>query len=246
MEAIHALAIEYGFSVIEDASHAIGAQYQQKPVGACEFSDITVFSFHPVKIITTGEGGIATSKSAEIAQRLELARSHGVTRDPNLMNDDTHGPWYYQQISLGYNYRMTDIQAALGLSQLSRLSDFVATRNTLASRYDKTLQGLPIDLPKLESWAYSSWHLYIIRLNLDCIKKTRNEVFTALREKNIGVNVHYIPVHTQPYYKAMGFNEGQFPCAETHYQQAISLPLYPGLSELDQDYIADCLRELLL
>ena len=245
MQAIHELSQEYGFHIIEDASHAVGGRYQGKPTGNCQYSDITVFSFHPVKIITTGEGGIALTNDTELTQKMELLRSHGVTRDENSMTESSHGDWYYQQIELGFNYRMTDIQAALGLSQLDRLDDYVAKRHQIAARYNELLSELPIVIPWQHPDSYSGLHLYVIRLKLDLISITHKQVFDALRESGIGVNLHYIPVHTQPYYKKMGFEPGNFPQAEKYYSEAISLPMFPTLSEQEQDKVVEALKQVL-
>lgn len=242
MAAIAPLAQRYGFTVIEDASHAIGGQYRGRPVGCCEFSDMAVFSFHPVKIITTGEGGMVLTNRQDLYEKLIRLRSHGITRDPAHMQGDSHGPWYYQQLELGFNYRMTDLQAALGLSQMQRLPAFVERRRSLADRYAQLLSDLPISLPVQHPDTASSWHLYVIRLKLDQISYSHRQVFEALREKGIGVNLHYIPVHTQPYYQGLGFGWGDFPVAEQYYREAISLPLHYGLTLDEQDYIADCLR----
>lgn len=240
MAAIHALALRFGFRVIEDASHAIGADYRGDPVGDCRYSDITVFSFHPVKIITSGEGGMALTRDAELARKMELARSHGITRDPALMSHAPDGPWYYQQVDLGYNYRMTDIQAALGLSQLGRIGAYVARRRALAARYDRLLDGLPLTRPYQHGEGTSAWHLYIVKLDPGI---DRRAVFEAMRAAGIGVNVHYIPVHTQPYYAAMGFVPGDFPEAMAYYAGAISLPLFPGLTEAQQDQVVAAFRK---
>lgn len=245
MAAIAPLAEKYGFRVIEDASHAIGAQYQGKPVGCCEYSDMAVFSFHPVKIITTGEGGMVVTNQDELYQKLIRLRTHGITRDPNLMTESSHGGWYYQQLELGLNYRITDMQAALGASQMQRLETFVDRRRSLAQRYNEQLQDLPLTLPDQHPDTNSSWHLYVIRLQLDQIQKTHQQVFNELREAQIGVNLHYIPVHTQPYYQQFGFQWGDFPEAEQYYREAISIPLYYGLTEADQDRVVKTLREIL-
>ncbi|GAA4229516.1 UDP-4-amino-4,6-dideoxy-N-acetyl-beta-L-altrosamine transaminase [Sagittula marina] len=242
MIRIGALARRYGVRVVEDASHAIGADYDGKPVGDCAHSDVTVFSFHPVKIITTAEGGLATTNDPALAERMALLRSHGITRDDALMTEPSHGPWYYQQIDLGWNYRMTEMQAALGLSQLSRLDPFVARRRALADRYDNALQEMPLSIPGRDPKADSAWHLYVIRLH----DKTRHRaVFERLRDAGIGVNLHYIPVHLQPYYKAFGFAEGDFPQSEDYYARAISIPLYAGLSDAMQDEVIAALTEAL-
>lgn len=245
MERIRELSLQYGFAVIEDAAHAIGASYRGAPVGSCQYSDITVFSFHPVKIITTGEGGMLLTNRQDLYEKLVLLRSHGITRDADRMTEPSHGPWYYQQLELGYNYRMTDLQAALGLSQLSRIDDFIARRNELAARYRKLLAGLPLVLPVVREDRSSSWHLYVVRLDPARARIGRREAFDRLRAARIGVNLHYIPVHTQPYYASLGFRTGDFPEAERYYAEAISLPMYPGLTESMQDRVADALREIL-
>lgn len=245
MQRISELAEQYGFRVIEDASHAIGARYRDEPVGNCQYSDITVFSFHPVKIITTAEGGMATTNDPELAQRMTLLRSHGITRDPELMTHEPDGPWYYQQIDLGFNYRMTELQAALGVSQMERLDDYVSRRHALARRYDVQLADLPVTLPWQHPDSYSGLHLYVIRLKLDQIDRSHREVFEALREQGIGVNLHYIPVHTQPYYQRMGFKAGDFPEAERYYAEAISLPMYPTITTAQQDQVITALSKAL-
>ncbi len=245
MQEIHRLGQEYGFAIIEDASHAIGGHYQDLPIGNCKYSDITVFSFHPVKIVTTAEGGAITTNSATLANKIALLRSHGITRDPELMTEPVHGGWYYQQIELGYNYRMTEMQAALGVSQMTRLDDFVAKRNQLATRYDALLKDLPLILPQQISASYSGRHLYVIRLKLDEIGLSHRDVFTALREAGIGVNLHYIPVHLQPYYKGLGFSQGQFPEAEAYYSEAISIPLYHHMSESQLQQVVDSITKII-
>ena len=246
MAKIYALSQEYGFKIIEDASHAIGGKYQGTYVGAGQYSDITIFSFHPVKIVTTAEGGMALTNDAQLAQKMDLLRSHGVTRNQDLMSKEPEGPWYYQQVDLGFNYRMTELQAALGVSQMHRLEQFVAKRHDIAKVYNKILQDLPVVLPYQLPETYSGLHLYVIRLKLDEISKTRKEVFELLREKGIGVNVHYIPVHTQPYYENIGFKQGNFPEAESYYASAISLPMYPDLTQPQIDYIYQSLKEILV
>ncbi|MCE8038917.1 UDP-4-amino-4,6-dideoxy-N-acetyl-beta-L-altrosamine transaminase [Halomonas sp. MCCC 1A11062] len=243
MQAIHALSQRYGFRIIEDASHAIGGKYQGEYIGNGRFSDITVFSFHPVKIITTAEGGMALTNDDTLARHMDLLRSHGVTRDPALMTHEADGPWYYQQVELGYNYRMTELQAALGLSQLERLDDYVARRNALAERYDAALAELPVTTPWQNPDSYSARHLYVIRLKLDQVTSTHRQIFERLREQSIGVNLHYIPVHTQPYYRQLGQGTGDYPEAERYYAEAISLPLYPTMSEAQQDKVVTALTQ---
>jgi len=245
MAVIHELGQEFNFSIIEDASHAIGGKYRDQPVGDCRFSDITVFSFHPVKIITTAEGGIALTNSAAAAERMARLRTHGITRESAQMENEPSGPWYYEQLELGYNYRMTELQAALGISQMSRLDSFVQRRNELAKRYDSLLEFLPVQCPTLISDSYSSWHLYPVRLKTDAIQRTHREVFEGMREAGIGVNLHYMPVHLQPYYRRRGFHAGQFPEAEAYGRDAISLPMYPALTETDQDRIVETLASLI-
>lgn len=245
MESIHRLSRQYGFSIIEDASHAIGASYKNAPVGNCRYSDITIFSFHPVKIITTAEGGMALTQEKRLAEKMALLRSHGITREASRMTHPSHGLWYYQQIALGFNYRMTELQAALGIRQMERLQDFVARRRFLRQRYDTLLKDLPLTLPFQHPDAQSAWHLYIIRLHIHEIRKSQQAVFEALRKEGIGVNLHYIPVHTQPYYRNLGFHEGQFPQAETYYREAMSLPLFPGLREEEQDRVVNLLAQIL-
>ena len=245
MKPIHELSREYGFSIIEDASHAIGGRYQGKAIGSCQYSDITVFSFHPVKIITTAEGGVAVTNTKQLAEKMDLYRSHGVTRNPDLMTKESDGPWYYQQIDLGFNYRMTELQAALGLSQMDRLDKFVSRRHQLARVYNDTLVSLPVKLPyQLES-SYSGLHLYVIRLELDEIELTHKEVFVQLRERGIGVNLHYIPIHTQPFYQNMGFEPNDLPCAMRYYEEAISLPMFHLMSSSQQLGVINALSEIL-
>jgi len=245
MEAIHKLSQQYGFRIIEDASHAIGGKYRGEFIGNSRYSDITVFSFHPVKIVTTAEGGMALTNSDDLASRMNLLRSHGVTRDQNLMTHEPDGPWYYQQVDLGFNYRMTELQAALGVSQMDRLDAFVARRHELAKRYDQLLAGLPVTAPWQHPDSYSGLHLYVIRLQLDNLSKNHRQVFESLREQGIGVNLHYIPVHTQPYYQAMGFAAEDFPEAMAYYREAISLPMFQGLRDEQQDEVVASLAAAL-
>jgi UDP-4-amino-4,6-dideoxy-N-acetyl-beta-L-altrosamine transaminase len=242
MQEIAQLCQPYNIRIIEDASHAIGGRYQQQKVGSCQYSDITVFSFHPVKIITSAEGGMALTKDISLAAKLQLLRSHGITRVAEDMTEVSHGPWYYQQIALGLNYRMTDMQAALGLSQYQRLDEFIEKRLAAVARYQTLLADLPLSLPDESSAGQSAWHLYIIRLDNEDL---RLSVFEALRAADIGVNVHYIPIHTQPYYQQLGFQWGDFPQAEIFYSKIISLPMYADLTETQQHYVAERLKEAL-
>lgn len=245
MKALHKLSRKYGFKLIEDASHAIGGRYLDEPIGSCRFSEITVFSFHPVKVITTAEGGMVLTQSDELAQRMDLFRSHGITRDPKFMTSPPDGPWYYQQIELGFNYRLTDLQAALGVSQMARLDEFVALRHKLAKRYDELLADIPITTPWQHPDGYSGYHLYVVRLKLNQIKFAHGDVFQKIRELGVGVNLHYIPVHLHPYYQRMGFKVGDFPQAEQYYREAISLPMYPSLTEVQQDAVVSALQQAL-
>ena len=246
MCAIRKLANQYRFRIIEDASHAIGAQYAGAPVGSCSYADITVFSFHPVKIITTGEGGMAVTNHPDLAERMRRLRCHGITRHESLMDGAREGAWYYQQLELGFNYNLTDIQAALGLSQLQRLAEFVEQRRSMAANYDHLLQNLPLVRPWQHPDTRSSFHLYVVRLQLERIPVTRAQVFKGLRAAGIGVNVHYIPVHTQPYYRQLGFRSGEFPEAERYYAEALTLPLHPQLTQEQQQMVVRSLRECLL
>ena len=245
MERIHQLSKRYGFKILEDASHAIGGKYQNHHIGNCKYSDITVFSFHPVKIITTGEGGMALSNNKELSAKMKLLRSHGITRDEVLMTHKTDGPWYYQQISIGFNYRMTDIQAALGISQMKRIDGFIKKRQEIASAYDRELRDFPLILPKKNRDNFPSWHLYVVRINSDETNANHKTVFEFLRRHNILVNLHYIPVHTQPFYAKQGFHIGDYPSAESYYNEAISLPIFPLLLKSDQDRVVSILKEAL-
>jgi len=239
MKEIRALSKQYGFFVIEDASHAVGAKYQEKFVGSCEFSDICVFSFHPVKIITTMEGGMALTNNSEWAEKMRMLRSHGTTNDPEKMTEDSHGPWYYQQIALGFNYRMTDVEAALGLSQLKKLPGFLEKRNTLAKYYDNLLSVFSCIKPlQQRDDSYSSYHLYVARVE-SLTNKQHSDLIKNLREQGVFAHLHYIPIHIQPYYKKLGFKMGDFPNAETYYRQAITLPLFPELTLEDVEFIVE-------
>lgn len=242
MDVIAELAREYGFRLIEDASHAIGGRYRGLPVGSCRYSDITVFSFHPVKIVTTAEGGMAVTNDAALAERMKILRTHGITREPSDMAGPSQGPWYYEQMALGFNYRMTDILAALGCSQIKRLDAYVARRHEIAGIYDDAFRFLPVVTPSHQSGAHSALHLYVVRLRLDEISIGRREVFLSLRAKGIGVNVHYIPVHLQPYYARMGFKPNDFPEAERYYAEAISLPMFPTLTHEQQEIVIGALQ----
>jgi len=237
MAAIHSMSERYGFKIIEDASHAIGGRYLDAPIGNCRYSDITVFSFHPVKIITTGEGGMALTNDPEIANKLVRLRSHGITRVQEEMTHITDGPWYYQQLELGFNYRMTDIQAALGLSQMKRLDEFVKKRRKIADRYNKYFADLWVTTPFEEPDSYSATHLYIVRLKLNEIKFSQKDIFEWLRSCGIQVNLHYIPIYRHPYYEKMGYIKKDYPQAEAYYAQAMSLPVYPALSDLQQEEV---------
>lgn len=245
MAGIHALSQQYGFKIIEDASHAIGGKYRGEPIGNCRYSDITVFSFHPVKIVTTGEGGMALTNDVQLARGMKLLRSHGITSDAaDMIPRASDEIWNYQQIDLGFNYRMTDIQAALGLSQMQRLDEFVCKRHAIAKRYEERLVRLPVTIPWQHMDSYSGFHLYVIRLNLAAISKTQREAFEALRAAGILVNLHYIPVYRQPYYEGLGFKVGLCPEAERYYAEAISLPMYPGLTEAQQDKVIEAMCQI--
>ncbi|MEJ7775860.1 MAG: UDP-4-amino-4,6-dideoxy-N-acetyl-beta-L-altrosamine transaminase [Sphingomicrobium sp.] len=244
MAEIHALGQRYGFAIIEDASHAVGATYRDEPVGSCHYSDIAVFSFHPVKIITTAEGGLATTNSPKLAAAMRLFRSHGITRDPSEMEREPDGGWYYEQIALGFNYRMTEIQAALGISQMNRLDAFVARRRELAARYDRSFAGERLTAPWQAPEGRSSYHLYIVRLESPSNWLDHRAAYDRLREDGIGVNLHYMPVYLQPHYRRLGFRPGHCPEAERYYAEAISIPLYYGLSEANQDRVVEAVRQV--
>lgn len=239
MAGIHELSRQYGFKVIEDASHAIGGKYKAEPIGNCRYSDITVFSFHPVKIITTGEGGMAMTNDMRLASQMMRLRSHGITRESAEMTHAPDGPWYYQQIDLGFNYRMTDLQAALGLSQMERLDQFVSKRHDLAENYNKLFDKSPVTVPVQNIDCYSGLHLYVVRLPQDKPKFNRREVFDRLRTNGVGVNLHYIPIYRQPYYESMGFIPSDFPEAERYYDEAITLPMFPALTKVEQQFVVE-------
>jgi len=241
MATIKKLADQYGFKIIEDASHAIGGKYLGQPIGSCSYSDITVFSFHPVKIITTGEGGACLTNNGQLAETMSLLRAHGITRDPAKMLNPCEGAWYYEQVDLGFNYRITDMQCALGVSQIKRLNSYIDKRNEIAEQYQELLKELPLKLPMVKKDCLNAFHLYAIQV-LPESGKTRKEVFDYLRANQIGVNVHYIPVHRQPYYENLGFKKGDFPVAEKYYENAISLPMYPGLTQEDLARVASLLE----
>jgi len=246
MRAIKKLSEEYGFTLLEDASHCIGADYADIKVGSCAYSDMAVLSFHPVKIITTGEGGMVLTNDVALYEQLCLYRSHGITRDPKHMTKQSDGDWYYQQVVLGFNYRMTDIQAALGASQMDRLDEFVARRRFLAARYDELLRDLPLRTPFVLEETQPSWHLYIVRIDFDRIHKTKQQIFGEMRTRGIALNLHYIPVHTQPYYEALGFHAEDCPAAVEYYREVLTLPLYPCMTDAEQEMVARALREVLI
>ena len=244
LREIATLAKRYGFRIVEDAAHAIGGDYLSRKVGSCMYSDIAVFSFHPVKIVTTGEGGLLVTNDRALHESSLLLRSHGITRNPALMDKPAEGAWYYQQVELGYNYRMTDIQAALGISQMQRIDPFVARRRQIADHYDAVLSSLPVRIPERSPDSVSAWHLYVIQIDAARTSRSRKEVFDALRAAGIQANVHYSPVHLNPYYRRLGFAPGDFSIAENYYQCAITLPLYPGLDSQQIDYIVEILRDI--
>mgnify|MGYP006421805067 FL=1 len=243
MKKIYSLSIEYGFHIIEDASHAIGGKYLDKPIGNCKYSDIVVFSFHPVKIVTTAEGGLATTNSEKLAEKMRLLRNHGISRDQKLITEKLEGIWYYQQVDLGFNYRMTELQAALGTSQMKRLDNFIAKRHILQERYDILLSSYPLITPFQSLESYSAMHLYPIQLKMSNVKEGRMQIFNELRKAGVGVNVHYIPIHTQPYYRKLGFKREEFPNAIRYYEQAISIPMYSSMSIKDQDFVVERIKE---
>lgn len=237
LDEIKALSQQYGFLIVEDAAHCIGADFNGRKIGSCAYSNAAIFSTHPVKIITTGEGGIVTTNDEQMYQALLRLRTHGITRDPHLMQNKNEGAWYFEQVDLGYHYRITDMQCALGLSQMERLDSYVERRRALVARYNEKLAGLPIKLPYLQENCNSSWHLYVVVLKNESL--SRREVFDRMRAKNIGVNVHYIPVYRHPYFHQFNYNPRNFPETEAYYNQALTLPLYPALTHEEQDYICE-------
>jgi len=241
MQRLHSLSKKYNFKILEDASHALGASYKDYKVGSCKYSDITVFSFHPVKIITTGEGGVATTNSSILQKRMTLFRSHGITKE-NIRSSSDVGAWSYEQIDLGYNYRLSDINAALGCSQIKKIDEFVKKRNSIAQKYNIEFNKLSIGLPTIESFNYSSWHLYPITLESSHIRKY---IYEELRKRNINTNIHYIPIHTQPYFRKLGFKVGDFPESEKYYSKTLSLPIFPALPNSHQSYVIDTIKDLL-
>ena len=245
MKKIFELAKKYNFTVLEDAAHAVGADYLNAKVGSCQYSDMAVFSFHPVKIITTGEGGMVLTNRKDLYEKLLLYRSHCITRNPDLMTHDSDGSWYYQQIDLGFNYRMTDIQAALGFSQMQRLDKFVKRRRELAARYDEKLKNLPLKTPCVLPDTNPSWHLYIVRVDFDKVKKTKQQIFDEMKARGVTLNLHYIPVHTQPYYEKLGHRPDECPNSLAYYRDAMTLPLYYDLTDEQQDYVVKSLSEVL-
>ena len=242
MKAIHQLSLKYGFKIIEDASHAIGAKYNGTKIGDCRYSDIAVFSLHPVKIITTGEGGMLTTDNQKIAQNVALSRSHGITRDPGLFVNNSHGPWYYEQITLGYNYRLTDIQAALGISQLNRLVDIISKRNSIHLHYKDLLSGLPLFHQEISKGTISSMHLHILQVDLNEVDVSRKQIFSKLQSLGVGANVHYMPIVMQPYYRNLGFNLANYPNAELYYSRCFTIPLFPELTYDQQEYVAKSIK----
>ncbi len=245
MSEIHALSIEFGFKIIEDASHALGGLYKDTKIGSCKYSDITVLSFHPVKIITTGEGGMALTNSSELDNKLKLLRTHGIIKDTSKMTDNPHGSWYYEQVLLGYNYRMSDIQAALGLSQLARLDEYIEIRNKIANFYTEQLKDLPAIVPIVSKECRSSYHLYILRIKTGQTKNSHKEIFELLRNCGIGVNLHYIPIYRQPYYARYGYNPNDFPESEQYYKEAISIPIFPSLKAEELNFVVNTLKRII-
>ena len=242
MQSIRSLTQKYSIVLIEDAAHGLGGSYQQSKIGSCVYADMAVLSFHPVKSITSAEGGAVLTNQSGLHEKLKLFAKHGVTKDPEQYQGESHGPWYYQQLELGYNYRLSDMQAALGLSQLKKLDSFMQKRAEIAKVYDEALVNLPLKLPVVESQSQSAWHLYMVELTLH----DRQDIYQQLHAKGVGVNVHYIPIHLQPYYQQLGFKQGDFPVSEHFYQHALTLPLFPSLTDEEQTKVIDTLREILV
>jgi UDP-4-amino-4,6-dideoxy-N-acetyl-beta-L-altrosamine transaminase len=242
MQSIRTLTQMYSIVLIEDAAHGLGGSYQQSKIGSCVYSDMAVLSFHPVKSITSAEGGAVLTNQSQLYQKLQLFAKHGVTKDPTQYQGESHGPWYYQQLELGYNYRLSDMQAALGLSQLKKLHSFMQRRAEIAIKYDDALADLPLKLPVVESHSQSAWHLYMVELT----QHDRQDIYQQLHAKGVGVNVHYIPIHLQPYYQKLGFKKGDFPMSEHFYQHALTLPLFPSLTAVEQTKVIDTLHEVLV
>jgi len=243
LKKVFDLSKEYGFSIIEDASHALGSKYSGEHIGSSVYSDISVFSFHPVKNITTGEGGMILTNNQKLSEKIDLYRSHGVTRDKKKMINKEEGLWYYEQLLLGFNFRMSDIHAALGISQMNSLDKFISKRNELSQIYTKELKGLPLTIQRVRKEDLSAWHIFVIHLKLKELKLSRLEIYNSLRNKGIGVNVHYIPVHMQPFYKNLGFNKGDFPNSENYYDGAITIPMFTKLKKKEIKFVIQALKE---
>ena len=243
LQKVFDLSKEYGFSIIEDASHALGSKYSGEHIGSSVYSDISVFSFHPVKNITTGEGGMILTNNQKLSEKIHLYRSHGITRDTKKMINKEEGLWYYEQLLLGFNFRMSDIHAALGISQMNSLDKFISIRNELSQIYTEELKGLPLTIQRVRKEDLSAWHIFVIRLKLSELKLSRLEIYNSLRNKGIGVNVHYIPVHLHPFYKNLGFNKGDFPNSENYYDGAITIPMFTKLKKKEIKYVIQALKE---
>ena len=243
LQKVFDLSKEYGFSIIEDASHALGSKYSGEHIGSSVYSDISVFSFHPVKNITTGEGGMILTNNQKLSEKIHLYRSHGITRDTKKMINKEEGLWYYEQLLLGFNFRMSDIHAALGISQMNSLDKFISKRNELSQIYTEELKGLPLTIQRVRKEDLSAWHIFVIRLKLSELKLSRLEIYNSLRNKGIGVNVHYIPVHLHPFYKNLGFNKGDFPNSENYYDGAITIPMFTKLKKKEIKFVIQALKE---
>ena len=243
LQKVFDLSKEYGFSIIEDASHALGSKYSGEHIGSSVYSDISVFSFHPVKNITTGEGGMILTNNQKLSEKIHLYRSHGITRDTKKMINKEEGLWYYEQLLLGFNFRMSDIHAALGISQMNSLDKFISKRNDISQIYTEELKGLPLTIQRVRKEDLSAWHIFVIRLKLSELKLSRLEIYNSLRNMGIGVNVHYIPVHLHPFYKNLGFNKGDFPNSENYYDGAITIPMFTKLKKKEIKYVIQALKE---